>query len=436
MIQKLLHNLKKIDNNFESKKYLLAVSGGVDSMVMLHTFQQTDLNFTVAHCNFNLRAEESASDTIFVEEYCKENDINLHVKSFDTIKYASLNKVNIQIAARELRYHWFYDLIRDYRYDYIVTAHHLNDQIETFFINSLRAPGVNGLLGIPEKNDKIIRPYLNITRNEIVSYAQDNNIHWREDSSNASDKYLRNKIRHFIVPILEKMHTDVYTNFDKMFQNLKEDECLKQLYIDDIQKKYCTEVGNQVHIEWEILKKTPQGFLKLKHLLRNYGFNDADEIKKITESKTGKSIIFANYELLKNRENLILRKLDGEDKVSNTIFIEENVEQKNITLIFENRSSSIFLRYKKDIQVDADLLVRPIIARKPIESDYFQPLGMKGRKKISKYLKDIKLSKFDKEEVYVLVNGDNQIIWIIGFQQDDRFKVKSETKNVIKINLK
>ena len=144
MIQKLLHNLKKIDNNFESKKYLLAVSGGVDSMVMLHTFQQTDLNFTVAHCNFNLRAEESASDTIFVEEYCKENDINLHVKSFDTIKYASLNKVNIQIAARELRYHWFYDLIRDYRYDYIVTAHHLNDQIETFFINSLRAPGVNG----------------------------------------------------------------------------------------------------------------------------------------------------------------------------------------------------------------------------------------------------------------------------------------------------
>src|SRR5690606_623261 len=290
MIQKLLHNLKKIDNNFESKKYLLAVSGGVDSMVMLHTFQQTDLNFTVAHCNFNLRAEESDSDTIFVEEYCKENDIILHVKYFDTINYASLNKVNIQIAARELRYHWFYDLIRDYRYDYIVTAHHLNDQIETFLINSLRAPGVNGLLGIPEKNDKIIRPYLNI------------------------------KIRHFIVPILEKMHTDVYANFDKMFQNLKEDECLKQLYIDDIQKKYCTEVGNQLHIDWEILKQTPQGFLKLKHLLRNYGFNDADEIKKITESKTGKSIIFANYELLKNRENLILRKLDGEDKVSNTIF--------------------------------------------------------------------------------------------------------------------
>ena len=436
MIQKLLHNLNKIDNNFESKKYLLAVSGGVDSMVMLHTFQQTDLNFTVAHCNFNLRAEESDSDTIFVEEYCKENDINLHVKSFDTINYASLNKVNIQIAARELRYHWFYELIRDYGYDYIVTAHHLNDQIETFFINSLRAPGVKGLLGIPEKNDKIIRPYLNISRNQIVSYAQDNNIHWREDSSNASDKYIRNKIRHFIVPILEEMHTDVYANFDKMFQNLKEDECLKQLYIDDIQKQYCTEVGNQLHIDWEILKQTPQGFLKLKHFLRNYGFNDADEIKKITESKTGKSIIYSNYELLKNRENLILRKIDEEDNVSNTIFIEENVEQKNITLIFENRSSSIFLRYKKDIQVDADLLVRPIIARKPIESDYFQPLGMKGRKKISKYLKDIKLSKFDKEEVYVLVNGDNQIIWVIGLQQDDRFKVKSETKNVIKINLK
>jgi len=433
----MIDKVKKIFENqidsFDQKKYLLAISGGIDSMVLLYIFQELKLNFEVAHCNFNLRAEESESETNFVKNYCNRYNIFLHIKYFNTEDYAYSHKVSIQIAARELRYTWFRELLHEQDIDYLITAHHLNDQLETFFINVLRATSVNGLTGIPLRNEQIFRPLLMFSRDEIYQFAQQHHIEWKEDSSNASTKYIRNKIRHEIVPVLEQISPDLYANFQKLFHHLEEDLLLKKAYIQELITKYCFPESSYTRLRWDLLQKEADSFVKLKHILLTYGFDDENEIAKLLQAHTGKSIFSNQFELLKDREQLLIKTKLLNNSQNITFFIEKNESKEIISLIFESPFREILTNKVREITLDKDRLVEPISIRKPYQGETFQPLGLKGRKKISKYLKDLKLSKFDKENIRVLVDGNDKIVWVIGYQIDDYFKVNENTQKTIKI---
>lgn len=433
MISKVENILSEQIPDYRNCKFLLAVSGGVDSMVMLHTFKALNLSFCVAHCNFLLRDEESESETNFVIDYCNTNNIEYFVKYFKTEEYSHLYKVSIQIAARELRYQWFNELLRENNINYLITAHHLNDQIETYFINSLRATSVNGLTGIPEKSNNIFRPFLNFSRHEIESFAKQSNVLWKEDSSNASTKYVRNKIRHKIVPILEEMSPDLYQNFRSLFQYLKEDLLLKEEFIQELNVKYVTEKADSFEIDLISLLNTKNYFIKLKQLLNRFGFNNDNEIKKIIQSQTGSCFFSKDYQLLKNRGILIIRSLKVNNIQEDEIFIKNDATKGIISIIFGNKNLNPILNFTNLIEVNSDLLIEPLIVRNPKEGDYFYPLGMNGKKKISKYLKDLKLSQFEKEKVKVLENGNKEIIWVIGGQMDNRYKTNQETTKTIKI---
>lgn len=433
MIEKVKKILSESIPDCTSKKFLLATSGGIDSMVLLSIFQQIDVQFAVAHCNFNLRGDESESETVFLKKYCSDNTIDIYVKYFDTELYAELNKVSIQISARELRYSWFDELLEKNGYDFLITAHHLNDQIETFFINSLRATSVNGLRGIPKQNGKIFRPLLEFSRNEIHQFALNHSIPWKEDSSNASTKYIRNKIRHQIIPILEELSPDVYGQFSKLFKHLDEDFMLKQTYISELYDKYVEETNDLVKVYWSDLKNENDAFVKFKHLVGPFGFDNDVELMKILEAQTGKSIYSSNYEMLVDRGTIILRKFSLDASYNSSIFIEKDENNEIISLIFGTPYEFSNDNFTREISVDFAKIIEPFAVRPIKQEDYFQPLGMKGRKKISKYLKDIKLSKYEKESVRLLVDANDKIIWVIGFQFDDFYKVNELTQKTIKI---
>lgn len=430
--------LKQFTEKFdftEKTHFLLAVSGGVDSMVLLDLFQKSSLNFQVAHCNFQLRGQESNSETEFLKQYCNEKKIILHVKYFQTKDFANQKKISIQMAARELRYRWFEELAEENQLNYIATAHHLNDQIETFFINTLRATSIKGLTGIPEKNKNIIRPLLDFSREEIEQYATKNHLQWKEDSSNQSTKYIRNKIRKEIIPILEEISPDLYKNFLQLFTNLKEDTLLKEDYLLQIQKKFTQTENDVLIIDVENLLKEKNGFIKLKQLLLPYDFHDSSEIKKLIHSISGKFIQNVNYQLLKNRNQWHLRKQNITTDKEINFFIEKNKENENITLIFENFFLKNKVDFKEKIELNSEKITFPLSIRKPKKGDVFQPLGMKGKKKISKYLKDKKFSLYEKESIYLLVDAKDEILWVIGFQIDERFKINEHTTKIIKIKV-
>lgn len=433
MIDRIKQKLKEIDEDFQDRKFVLAVSAGIDSMVLLHCFDRLNLSFAIAHCNFNLRGSESEKETEFLLQHSKEKEYSIFVKHFDTEVYSDINKVSIQIAARELRYNWFEDIRKENQSDYIVTAHHLNDQIETYLINTVRATGVKGLSGIPMVNGVIVRPMLDISRNEIQDFAMINQIVWKDDSSNASTKYIRNKIRHQIVPVLEELHDDVYSNFVRLFTNLKEDQKLKELYLHELKNKFVTVDNENTYIKFEDVLAESSGFLKLKHLIRMYGFTDEIEISKFLDAESGKSIFTNDLEMLKNRSQLIIRKKTQLNPKEYEFFVGENLVTEDISLIFETDFLATIDYPINEIVVDLDKIGDFLKLRKTREGDYFHPFGMSGRKKVSKYFKDIKLSKFEKEDVWLLVNASDEIIWIVNHRFDDRFKIDEQTQKTIKI---
>lgn len=432
MIKEVQNVLTNSISNYPTKKYLLAVSGGVDSMVLLHIFQQLNVSFSVAHCNFNLRDDESEMETQFVKKYCSDHSIELYVKYFDTIGYSNSSKVSIQIAARELRYKWFAEILEKESLDFIVTAHHLNDQIETFFINTLRATSVNGLRGIPQITENMIRPLLQFSRFEIVDFAHDNKIIWKEDSSNASTKYIRNKIRHEVVPVLEELNPNLYDSFSNLFMHLEEDYFLKLEGIRSLANQFCSEENEIVKIDWDRLKNNPDNLLILKHLVLPYGFKNNKELRKFVCAQIGKSIYSDDYEMLKDRNCFLIRKQSFGSVSKNVVFVKNDEENEIISLIFGNSFLETIPEEKRDVTLDASFMLQPFSVRKPNEGDYFYPLGMKGKKKISKFMKDCKLSKFQKENIWLLVDSNDDIVWVIGYQIDDRFKVNEQTQKTIK----
>jgi tRNA(Ile)-lysidine synthase len=432
---KKLH--KHLTTNFaflNEKKLFLAVSGGVDSIVLLDLFHQLNYEIAVLHCNFSLRNLESDGDAYFVKAFCDERNIPIFIQKFDTNQFASDYKLSTQLAARKLRYDWFCEQLLEQNFDYILTAHHLDDSLETFLINLTRGTGLEGLTGIPAQNDKVIRPLLPFSRLEIENYANENNIQWREDSSNASDKYLRNKIRHDVVPVLKELNSNLLSSFQNTLENLQQSQSLVDDATNLVHKIAIQDDGNQLKINLNELLKLPNHKAYLYQWLKEFEFTSWNDIYDLVTAQSGKQVFSENYILLKDRdflilyakENVTIEEVFHIDKNQKDVKIPLNITFCNVSDISNPNSNCIF--------VDEDLLKFPLVIRKWNEGDFFYPFGMNGKKKISKYFKDEKMSLIDKSDQWILCS-DNQIVWIIGKRQDDRFKITTNTTKIVQITL-
>ncbi|SHN19920.1 tRNA lysidine(34) synthetase TilS [Flavobacterium xinjiangense] len=435
MMQKILDHLNQNFQFLKGKKLLLATSGGLDSMVMAHLFHKLNYEIAIAHCNFQLRGIESFDDQKFVQEYADANTIPIFVTQFDTTAFAQDYKLSTQVAARELRYNWFYELLETEKYDYILTAHHADDNLETFLINLSRGTGLEGLTGIPEQNENIIRPLLLFSRQEIENYAKENKIEWREDSSNASDKYLRNKIRHYLVPMLKELNPNFITSFQKTQTYLQEAQDMVEDASIMVYQQVAKKDGDDIHFDLKQLKKLPNFKSYLYQWLNEFGFAAWDDIYDLVESQSGKQVFSSEFRLLKDRDSLILSPINFVDK-EEEYFIDENQQDVKIPLnISFCKVADISLVSNTTIFVDADKLQFPLVLRHWNEGAIFQPFGMEGKsKKVSKLFKDEKLSLIDKENKWLLYSN-NEIVWVIGIRQDERFRIENTTKNILKIQL-
>ena len=415
-------------------RFYIAVSGGIDSMVLVHLFQHYQYEFGLLHCNFKLRGDESDGDMRFIHDYSEENTLHLRIGFFETMQYAKQNKVSTQVAARELRYEWFYEQMEEMNAQYVLTAHHLDDNLETFIINLSRGTGLEGLTGIPQQNDKILRPLLPFSREEIQEYAKENNIKWREDSSNSSDKYLRNKIRHDLIPILKEINPSFLTSF----QNTQEYLCAAQTLVNDadyyIYREVATETEDgKILFNLKQLLQLPNYSAYLYQWLKEFNFTAWQDVYSLVNAQSGKQVFSTDVVLLKDRDYLILSKKKI-NSLNEVYYVTKNGEQVNFPLKFQFCNvSDISDTDSNSIFVDENKIEFPLVLRKWEEADYFYPFGMEGKKKVSKYFKDEKFSLIDKSNVWLLCSN-NQIVWIVGKRQDDRFKITENTTKILQIS--
>ena len=435
MLQKfqnhLLHNFDFLKN----KKLLLATSGGIDSMVMLHLFQQLEYEIAIAHCNFQLRGVESFEDQNFIQDYAAANDVFVFITQFDTKAFAEDYKLSTQVAARELRYNWFYELLDTEQYDYILTAHHADDNLETFLINLSRGTGLEGLTGIPKQNENVVRPLLAFTQQELEEYAKFNEIKWREDSSNASDKYLRNKIRHHLVPMLRELNPNFLSSFTTTQKYLQEASEMVEDAAIMIYQQVASQDGENISYDLKKLMKLPNYNSYLYQWLKEFGFTAWDDIYDLVQSQSGKFVVSPEYRLLKDRDSLILSPINfATEKLEH--YIDKGQKEVNIPLkISFSEQDEMGITSNKTIFVDSEKLHYPLVLRLWNEGDLFKPFGMNGKsKKLSKFFKDEKLSLLEKENTWLLCSN-NAIVWVVGLRQDERFKIENSTKNILKIQL-
>ena len=295
-------------NPHKECNFVLAISGGVDSMVLANLFLINNLNFSIAHCNFQLRGKESDDDELFINKWCSEKDIKLYNKKFSTEDYCKNNKLTIQMGARELRYEWFRELIDKEKHDFIVTAHHIDDQLETFIINSIRGTGIDGLVGIPDKINKIIRPLLMISKDQIIEYSKVNKINYREDSSNDKEDYLRNKIRHSVIPYLKSDDDNVLLKFKTTIENLNSTKIFVQKVISKVRDRVFIYEGENIITNIDLLKDLDPIEFYIHELYKDFEFN-YKEVMKLFDSDSGKYISSSNYNMTKQKNNLIISKI-------------------------------------------------------------------------------------------------------------------------------
>ena len=436
MLQKFKEHINSNFPFLKDKKLLIAISGGLDSIVLHQLLNDLNFDISLAHCNFSLRDKESDLDEEFVKKLSQKSYNQIFTIKFDTNKFAQKNKFSTQIAARELRYIWFQELVENHNFDFVLTAHHADDNLETFLINLTRGTGLDGFTGIPEKNGNIIRPLLPFSRNEISEYAKTNKIDWREDASNASTKYIRNKIRHQIVPVLKEINPNLLDTFTKTTENLKESKQIIEDKIEDISSKVITSENNILKISINKINQLSNSKAYLFQLLKEYNFTEWNDVYNLLTSQSGKQIFSKTHRLLKDRDFLLLSKIDI-NKIEDDFKIYANcseITKPFLLKIEETQQKST--ENKQTIYVDKNLLKHPLIVRKWKNGDYFYPTGMQGKKKLSKYFKDEKFSLIEKENTWLLCNTDNEIIWVINYRLDRRFEISNTSKQIIKISVK
>lgn len=416
-------------------------------MVLLDLLSKTDADVYLAHCNFKLRGKEADDDEAFVRSEAKKYGKTLHVRQFDTKAYASMHKCSIQMAARELRYNWFKDLMKEKEYDYLLTAHHADDNLETFFINLSRGTGIDGLCGIPEKSNHILRPLLPFTKDEVFTYATEQKLGWREDHSNEDTKYLRNKIRKELVPLLKEINPAFLERFSSTLDHLKQTnelvgEAMKIVRDKVIEKKEVKD-PSVIHFKIKDLLEFSNNTAYLYQLFYPFGFHQWDDIKSLLVSQSGKKVFSKTHRLLKNREYLVLSEIPPNQFDAPTLEIQDSdsmITYQGSSLTMETiKLNGSGLKAKFDdsstnAYFDKDLLTFPLSVRKWKKGDYFYPIGMIGKKKLSKFFKDEKYSLLDKENIWLLCSGTD-IIWIIGKRMDNRFKISDKTKTILKATL-
>lgn len=414
----------------KGKKLLVACSGGVDSVVLAQTMKKLGFEIALAHCNFSLRGKESDGDEMFVIGLAKKMRIPVFAETFDTKTFAKNNGISTQMAARTLRYNWFNEILKNFNYDYLLTAHHLDDDLETFFINLSRGTGINGLTGIPAINENVIRPLLAFPREEIEDYARKNNLKWREDSSNKKTDYLRNKLRVEVLPKFKETNRSLLGNFKKTQQNLRSSKNLIDDYMALIHNLVVSKDVDFYKINIQKLKELPNTEALLYELLNGFGFTEWKDVSDLLDAQTGKQLFSKTHKLLKNRNELLLSEIDL-DKNEDVFLVSENGISSPIKLKFEP-ITNIDETAKNLIYVASEKLKFPLKLRKWKEGDSFQPFGMTGNKKLSKFFKDEKISRLKKNKIWVLMS-DEKIVWVVGHRMDDRFKVNEDTKNILKI---
>jgi tRNA(Ile)-lysidine synthase len=442
VLEKVEQHINKDFPFLKKAKLLIAVSGGVDSMTVLSILKTLGYNVALAHCNFKLRGKDSELDEQFVQNWAQKNKIKCYIKQFDTSQYAHTNKISIQLAARELRYQWFDTLLKKECYDFVITAHHANDNFETVLFNLTRGTGFKGMLGIPDKNDKIIRPFLPFTKYEIAEYAKENNIAWREDISNASEKYSRNKIRHKVIPVLESLNPQLIKSFNKSLEHFKAKELICNDYLTELKKRiFKIDEYKTINISIKAVLKLSQPKMYLYELLNEFGFTAWDDVADLLNAQSGKQIFSKTHRLLKNRKKLIITPLLDNESCKSKAYTISNLEigliLENLNLRFEDVEKEDFKKNSNTdcVFVDKDKIKGVLTVRKWQKGDYFYPFGMQGKKKISTFFKDQKMSLLDKENTWLLtVNKD--IVWVLGKRLDNRFKITEQTKNILKINFK
>ncbi|MEZ4881113.1 MAG: tRNA lysidine(34) synthetase TilS [Flavobacteriaceae bacterium] len=415
----------------EGKKMLIACSGGMDSVVLTHLMKKSNFEIALAHCNFSLRGKESDGDEMFVIGLAKSMQIPVFVETFDTKKIAQEHKISTQMAARDLRYAWFDEILKDFKFDYLLTAHHLDDNLETFFINLSRGTGLTGLAGIPKRNNKIIRPLLDFSREEILKYAEENNLKWREDSSNLKTDYLRNKLRLEVLPQFKETNEALLKNFQKTQRNIQASQNLIEDYTALVYNLVVSEAVDSYNINIPKIKELPHTDALLYELLHGFGFTEWEDVSNLLDAQTGKQLFSKTHRLIKNREELVLTEIDLEKRNDEFLVFEEEITFP-INLKIEP-SKYIGETEKNLIYVASEKLNFPLKLRKWKNGDSFQPFGMKGKKKLSKFFKDEKISLNEKEKIWLLLS-EEKIVWVIGHRMDDRFKITEKTKRILKIN--
>jgi len=434
--------LKEFESNiiksglFSKKEHLLlAMSGGIDSVVLAHLLKESEFNFSIVHCNFRLRGKDSKADEAFCMELAKQLGVQIYARSFDTKKYCIENKMNVQLAARKLRYDWFKDLIDKHKLDYLLTAHHANDVVETFFINVLRGTGIKGLKGIPLKQGRIVRPLLNFSREEIEAYAKLKKITFRLDKSNLEDKYERNFIRMNVIPLLKKINPKLEDTFVKNTANLSQEAGIVADFLEERAANLITQTPEFVFISKKKLLKEKYKSSVLHHLISGYGFNETQEknvLQHLEENGLpGKLFSSVTHQLTIDRNDLIIKSMAA--FIPADINIRTFAGLRKLGFITCEVLKKFELPKQNELLLSKSRLIFPLAIRTRQTGDKFKPFGMKGFKLLSDFFKDQKMNTFEKENCRLLVNGNGEIIWVMGTRSDERYKTTIQDKDLLKL---
>ena len=426
-------NINKID--IKKKSFLCAVSGGVDSMVLNDLLNKSKLNFSVASCNYKIR-KESDQEIEMIKSICKRNNIRFYSK---VIKSQTENNGNsFQMIAREKRYKWFNELMSDNNYDYLLTAHHADDNVETILLNLTRTTGLRGFIGIPESKNKILRPLINFGKDDILSYAKNNRLDWSEDSSNSSDIYIRNKIRRNVIPILKEINPSLKNSISSSIKRLRLVDQFLRSSLSDFERNYVSYENEFVIIDNSFINNIGNKMILFYEFLNKYGFSFSQIEKFIPLLKeTNKKLISESHELITDRNTLIIKPDSYNFKLNIKINKVGDIDVGNylIKSFIYKKGEVLISKNKENAQLDYDKIKFPITYRNYKLGDSFYPLGMNKKKKVSSYISDIKMNYISKFRQIVIEDSNNQIIWLVGQQINDRFKINSNTKNILNFEI-
>ncbi|KAA6316683.1 tRNA(Ile)-lysidine synthase [termite gut metagenome] len=402
---------------------LVALSGGADSVVLLRALLSLEFNCEAAHCNFCLRGEESDRDEVFVKELCNALHVPLHIVVFDTKHYAREKQISIEMAARELRYHWFAEIKETREVSAIAVAHHKDDNAETILLNLIRGTGINGLCGIRPKNGDIIRPLLCVSRKEITDYLHHIKQEYITDSTNLQDDYTRNKIRLHLLPLMEEINPSVRDALGSTGKYLSQAACIYNKNMEEGKERVSVKDGIRI----DCLLREPSPCALLFEILHPLGFNSSqvEDIFRSLHGQPGKQFTSKKWRVIKDRELLYIEKMEErEDIPPFQLIMEERVVSSGFIIPHDNRSACL----------DADKLSQPLTIRRCRPGDTFVPFGMKGRKRVSDYMTNKKFSLQEKEQQWVLCNGED-IVWLVGERIDNRYRIEDTTRRMIVVSL-